>query len=884
MDYVPPSSHGSGSPFSTPPGGSGTPFGLHSTEMPLVPGMELGMELPDKGFKRYLIGDLLGKGGWGAVFRAEDRQYTPARPVALKAIFTTATADEVARKRIEREARLGTELAHPNIVRIGDFTTDMGVYFLIMELVAGGDLNSLRAKQPNERFSLEAALPLLKDIAEGLDYLHSKGIIHRDLKPSNLLWHPDEKRLKISDFGLSKTARDSILLSGAKMPSISGTDPYMAPEIWDAEDPSEAGDLYALGIIAYEMLKGDPPFRGPNFPDQHRNAKVKPIPELPDIVNSALETILAKQASSRFSSGHDFVQALEKPPLPVCPVCGEKKDVERFACPKCGKKNICASHREKDGFCPDCHQKVVKAAEEERKQREAEEKRKAAEEQKKREEAERKRIAAIEERRRQEALRVEQEEAERLSKEKKKKKINPVIPVLLIAVVIVVIAVAIITQGDHTSEADRLQHRIDSLLVSANGHLQANHLTSPTGRNAYDAYREVLRLDGDNSSAQRGLSEIADRYEQLGDQKRGQSDYDDAIGYYQQALEIGGANSSISSKISSCRSSQQAAENRREAQRLEQLGDQSRNNRDWAAAIQHYERAIEVGGANSSISSKISSCRTSQREAEAAAAAAAAEAERRRREQQASARAGTISNGPLSNMRFAYIPAGSFMMGSPNNEANRESDETQHRVTLDAFEMMTTEVTQAMWQEVMGTTVRQQRDLADPSWPLRGEGGSNPMYYVSWEEAQEFVNRLNRRDPGKGYRLPTEAEWEYACRAGTTTRYSTGSSESDLSRTGWYSGNSNNTTNPVGQKAANAWGLYDMHGNVREWCSDWYGENYYSSSPQSNPQGPSSGQYRVLRGGSWCIDFWSCRAACRNRDRPSNRSIGFGFRVVGSAQ
>ncbi len=901
MDYVPPSSHGSGSPFSTPPGGSGTPFGLHSTEMPLVPGMELGMELPDKGFKRYLIGDLLGKGGWGAVFRAEDRQYTPARPVALKAIFTTATADEVARKRIEREARLGTELAHPNIVRIGDFTTDMGVYFLIMELVAGGDLNSLRAKQPNERFSLEAALPLLKDIAEGLDYLHSKGIIHRDLKPSNLLWHPDEKRLKISDFGLSKTARDSILLSGAKMPSISGTDPYMAPEIWDAEDPSEAGDLYALGIIAYEMLKGDPPFRGPNFPDQHRNAKVKPIPELPDIVNSALETILAKQASSRFSSGHDFVQALEKPPLPVCPVCGEKKDVERFACPKCGKKNICASHREKDGFCPDCHQKVVKAAEEERKQREAEEKRKAAEEQKKREEAERKRIAAIEERRRQEALRVEQEEAERLSKEKKKKKINPVIPVLLIAVVIVVIAVAIITQGDHTSEADRLQHRIDSLLVSANGHLQANHLTSPTGRNAYDAYREVLRLDGDNSSAQRGISEIADRYEQLGDRERGQSDWDDAIAYYQQALEIGGANSSISSKITSCRSSLQAAENRREAQRLEQLGDQSRNNRDWAAAIQHYERAIEVGGANSSISSKISSCRTSQREAEANAAAAA-ESERRRREQQASARAGTLSNGPLSNMRFVYIPAGSFMMGSPNNEANRDNNETQHRVTLDAFEMMTTEVTVTQFQSFVDATgYRTEAEIgegayvyengrwttkSDANWrnPYLSQSSTHPVVCVSHNDAIAFVNWLNERDPGKGYRLPTEAEWEYACRAGTSTPYSTGSSESDLSRAGWYSGNSNSTTHPVGQKAANAWGLYDMHGNVWEWCSDWYVENYYSSSPANNPPGPSSGISRVLRGGSWGYNAWSCRAADRNWTQPYHRDYSIGFRVVCSAQ
>ncbi len=683
-------------PGKTPsPTGSSAPFGVQSAEMPLVTGMEIGADMPDKEIKRYRVGELLGKGGWGAVFCAEDRQYSPARAVALKAIFTTATADEVARKRIEREARLGTELAHPNVVRIGDFTTDMGVYFLIMELVSGGDLNSLRARQPDERFSLEAALPLLKDIAEGLDYLHSKGIIHRDLKPSNLLWHPDEKRLKISDFGLSKTARDSILLSGAKMPSISGTDPYMAPEIWNAEDPSKAGDLYALGIIAYEMLKGDPPFRGPNFPDQHRNAPVKPIPELPDMVNTALEKILSKEPSSRFTSGHDFVQALEKPPL--------KPKVQEVQEPA----EESSEHRQKP-------------------------------EQIQRDEG---------------PDNQDEEVVDYFSK--RKKKVNP----FLIILVLVAIGVSAV--------------------------LVTNSLRS--------------------------------------------------------------------------------AANRREAQRLELLGDSERDQNDWADAINYYEQALEIGGENSVITSKLSDCRTSQREAEAAAA----EAERRRR-----ATPGYISDGPLANMHFAYIPAGSFIMGStPSFDSDPRNDVPQHRVTLDAFQMMTTEVTQAMWQEVMGSN------------PSHFTGNtSHPVEQVSWNDVQDFLRRLNQRDRGKGYRLPTEAEWEYACRAGTTTCFYSGERESDLSNVGWYGSNSSNTTHQVRQKAANVWGLYDMHGNVWEWCNDRYDRDYYFNSPARNPRGPSSGDYRVARGGSIALNYWDCYSTTRGGWQPNFRSKYNGFRIVRSAQ
>ena len=154
-----------------------------------------------------------------------------------------------------------------------------------------------------------------------------------------------------------------------------------------------------------------------------------------------------------------------------------------------------------------------------------------------------------------------------------------------------------------------------------------------------------------------------------------------------------------------------------------------------------------------------------------------------------------------------------------------------------------------------------------------------PVENVSWDDAVEFCRKLSGKE-GEKYGLPTEAQWEYACRAGSKTRFSFGDSDSSLGDSAWYSDNSNRTTHPVSQKKVNSFGLYDMHGNVWEWCSDWYGGEYYSSSPGVDPQGPSSGTYRVVRGGSWYYDPRYCRSASRFRVSPVDRSFNLGFRIV----
>jgi formylglycine-generating enzyme required for sulfatase activity len=179
------------------------------------------------------------------------------------------------------------------------------------------------------------------------------------------------------------------------------------------------------------------------------------------------------------------------------------------------------------------------------------------------------------------------------------------------------------------------------------------------------------------------------------------------------------------------------------------------------------------------------------------------------------------------------------------------------------------EVTQAQYEQVMGVN------------PSEFKGANNPVETVTWDDAVEFCRRLSalpaEKAAGNVYRLPTEAEWEYACRAGTTTMYSFGDDESDLCDYGWSRENSDGKTHPVGSKLPNAWGLYDMHGNVWEWCQDWLGD--YPRGSVTDPSGATSGSSRVYRGGSWDYTAEICRSAYRNGNVPSYRYFNFGFRV-----
>jgi len=250
-----------------------------------------------------------------------------------------------------------------------------------------------------------------------------------------------------------------------------------------------------------------------------------------------------------------------------------------------------------------------------------------------------------------------------------------------------------------------------------------------------------------------------------------------------------------------------------------------------------------------------------------------AEEGRRTAEQTLPAGSITLDLGEGVTIELVPIPAGEFMTGSPDSDPHRIHDwETQHRVRITRpFWMGRCEVSGAQYERVIGRN------------PSRTRMANKPVERVSWEDATEFCRRLSERS-GRKVRLPTEAEWEYACRAGSTTRYFFGDDGNEFGEYAWYHDNSGDKTRAVGRKRANAWGLHDMYGNVWEWCSDWYDEHYYAKSPSEDPTGPTSGRERVMRGGGYyCSPGVWCRSAVRGREHPLSRHAYLGFRVVAEA-
>jgi formylglycine-generating enzyme required for sulfatase activity len=224
------------------------------------------------------------------------------------------------------------------------------------------------------------------------------------------------------------------------------------------------------------------------------------------------------------------------------------------------------------------------------------------------------------------------------------------------------------------------------------------------------------------------------------------------------------------------------------------------------------------------------------------------------------------------SIEMVFVNGGLFTMGCTSKQTDCGDDEKPaHQVTVSDFYIGKYEVTEKQWRDVMGS---------DPTELYFKDCDNCPVEKVSWNDVQKFINKLNQKT-GKNYRLPTEAEWEYAARGGISTskayatKYAGGNNLSDV---GWYSDNSSSKTHPVGQKKENELGIYDMTGNVWEWCSDWYSK--YGKSSQTNPKGPETGSRRVLRGGSWSDYLQVCRVSWRDRYDPDYCNLNVGFRLV----
>ena len=232
-----------------------------------------------------------------------------------------------------------------------------------------------------------------------------------------------------------------------------------------------------------------------------------------------------------------------------------------------------------------------------------------------------------------------------------------------------------------------------------------------------------------------------------------------------------------------------------------------------------------------------------------------------------------------SGVEMVRLAGGRFIMGD-----QKEVDATPHGVVVSSFYIDKHLVTQAEYQRVLGKN------------PSRWKAGENPVEQVRWSDAVRYCNARSRLEgleacydlqrwecdfDANGYRLPTEAEWEYACRAGTKTAYYFGNSPSKLKDHAWFKDNSGSKPRPVGQKKPNPWGLYDMHGNVWEWCNDFYNVDYYQESPEENPKGPKTGETKVVRGGAWKFSADSCRSGYRYNEDPGYVDACFGYDIYG---
>jgi formylglycine-generating enzyme required for sulfatase activity len=241
--------------------------------------------------------------------------------------------------------------------------------------------------------------------------------------------------------------------------------------------------------------------------------------------------------------------------------------------------------------------------------------------------------------------------------------------------------------------------------------------------------------------------------------------------------------------------------------------------------------------------------------------------------------AGNKQGQTKSEARMVLIPAGRFMMGDKN-----QIDAPPHEVFVNSFYMDTHLVTQKEYETVMGEN------------PSRWKGDQNPVEQVRWSDAARYCNARSKLEglqpcynlqtwecnfEANGYRLPTEAEWEYACRAGTQTAYSFGDDASKLKNYAWFKDNAGDKPHPVAQKPANPWGLYDMHGNVWEWCNDFYKVDYYQQSPKENPRGPKTGDMKVVRGGAWKFSAECCRSGYRYNEDPGYADVCFGYDIYG---
>ena len=919
-------------------------IGLERTVRPARGGGAGGRALRDgEVFGPFRVESLLGRGAMGEVYKVT--RLVERNVVALKVIAAEFMRDEQAVARFRQEARTLYGLNHANIVSAFQVGEEGGRHWLTMKLcegldVAGADGQKVRARSLDEYAEARGGvltqaelLTAIEDVLAGLAYAHDKGVVHRDLKPANILLDRGVNkrpfRALISDFGLVRIvgeerirerAERSIGLSltraayGDEAKAWLGNWAYMSPEQKRGQPATQASDLYAVGLLAYLLGTG-------KDLGLEAASELNPdlVPEWDAFIGKALEELPEK----RYASAQEMRAALE-------PIREAWKRREAARAAAAGKRSPRIT-RMGMGLAAVAAVSLLSFASFKTLQSSRAAERAAKEQAALQEAAQREKADAEQQRLEAEKVKEEAEaEAARLVKEKADaeaaasaaKEKGPVegqawtspaagmefvwVPALKLWV-----GKYEVTNGEYRKQApdhDSKEYNGQSL----NGDRQPVVYVNFDDAKAYAAWLTERDKDRLGWTCYRVISErewltaaqCGDEREypwgnamppKYGNYSDSASPSSGKIAGYTDGfaatcpVEKSGANEwglyGMGGNAWEC-CAFDVSGSAFGAWRGVAFGCYEPNRLRCAfrdpgdGLIRSCDRGFRLA------LSRDDRTLTDKPMSVAAASALKLKSEQPTTEVQSPAvraepkvgEVKTVDLGGGVKLDLVWCPAGSFLMGSPAGEIDRISNETQHRVILTkGFWLGKCEVTQRQWDTVMGYN------------PSHFKGAVLPVETVNWDDCQNFVGKLNSKVEtlrhGTGqvensklwkFRLPTEAEWEYACRAGSERPVA-----GDLNERAWYKDNSDNTTHPVGQKRANAWGLFDMHGNVQEWCQDWYGA--YSSSDVTDPVGPRTGRNRVQRGGTWRFYGRINRSAFRSWRVPQQRDEALGLRLAGDS-
>ena len=827
---------------------------------------------------KYRIIEKLGQGGFGITYLAENtllegkvaikefffKEYCERDDSTSRVTIPTSGNREIVerfKQKFIKEAKTIFRLNHPNIVRILDVFEENGTAYYVMEYIEGeslGDMVKRRGAIPEAE-----ALGYVKDVASALEYIHSKNINHLDIKPGNLMRRNEDGKALVIDFGVAKQY-DAVTSEGTTTTPVGITHGYSPAEQYrknGVQAFSPQSDVYALAATLFKLLTGNTPPEAIEIQDEGLPVAELQAKHISRPVISAIAMAM-KGRSERTQSVELFIANFQKTEDSFNVVENQQKTEniqkkeearlpfgeDEIEALKDAEAQAMAEARAKVAAARKAREEAERKAREEaeRKIREAREKaeaeRKVREEaeiaRKAREEAERKAREEAERKSREEAARIAHEVAIRKAREEAEAKV--------------------LAQAKAMIEAERkareaAEAKAAEAARKAEAEREAREQAERIAREKAEAERvareEAARIAREKAETERKVKAEAER-RALEDAKRKVQEA------RMEAARIAREKAETERKVKAEAERRALEDAKRKVQEARMEAD--RKAKEEAERTQSVAEFINNLNGDTTV---MPSCSTE------------AGSKRQKSERKA------VKKFHIGGVSFdmIWVEGGTFCMGATLEQGDDAygDEEPVHSVTLSGYYIGKTEVTQALWESVMCSN------------PSTIQDNDLPVENVSWDDCQEFIRKLNSLT-GQNFRLPTEAEWEFACRGGNNSRGYKYSGGNDIDNVAWNTDNSGRKTwlrgisgrrvHHVATKLPNELGIYDMSGNVFEWCSDWYGD--YSIHAQTNPKGSDDGVYRVLRGGSWGINARSCRSSYRSGGSPSFRSSYLGLRLA----